>query len=86
MLLMGVEFRFCFGDDTEDQRGNNTANNRIDDKQVEEIDVRDKSANGRSDHPGEVTYHAQNAESFLSLLFGEDIGDHRVMRRMGNAG
>ena len=58
----------------------------VDHEQVKEVDVRHHTADGRSDDPGKVTHYAQNAESLLSLFLRQDVGDHRIVRRTGNAG
>jgi hypothetical protein len=35
--------------------------------------------------PRKIPDHAQDAEPFLSLFFRQDVCDHRIVRRMGNA-
>jgi len=46
--------------------------------------VRDEPADGWSYDPRQVANHAQYTETFLPLIFRQDIRDHRVMCGMRN--
>ena len=83
-FFMSVSFRLGFGDCPINNHGHKTADDRINDKQIEEIDVCQESANGWADDPCQVPDHAQNTGPFLSLFFGQDICNHGFLRGTRN--
>src|SRR6266545_5221632 len=76
---MSVRFRFGFRDDAINNHRNETTDDRINNEQVEEINVCQETADGWSNDPCQVSNHTQDAEAFLPLLFGQDICDHGLM-------
>ena len=43
------------------------------------------AADARTDDPGEVAHHAQDAKTLLAFFLGQDIGDHGIVGWSGKS-
>src|SRR3954464_9425335 len=72
-LFMGVGFRFGFGDNAINNYSDETTDDRINDKQIEEIDICQEPTDGWTNDPGQISNHTQNTKTFLPLFFRQNI-------------
>src|SRR6266508_3485285 len=79
-FFMSMSLRFCFRDGTINNHCHETTDDRIDHEQIEEIDVRQKSAAVGTTDRSQVSYHSQHAQTQLPLMLRHDVGKNSFMR------